>query len=1199
MGSLLDKFEEHEGPVRGIAFHNTQPLFVSGGDDYKIKVWNWKQRRCNFTLNGHLDYVRTVFFHHESPWIISASDDQTIRIWNWQNRNCISILTGHNHYVMCAMFHPKDDLIVSASLDQSVRVWDISGLRKKHSSAPQQPTFDDIQRVAAAAASSGQQPDLFGSTDAIVKYVLEGHDRGVNWAAFHPTLPLIVSGADDRQVKLWRMNDTKAWEVDTCRGHYNNVSCVLFHPRAEIIISDSEDRTIRLWDMTKRTALHTFRREHDRFWIMGAHPELNLFAAGHDSGLIVFKLERERPPMTVYQNQLYYLRDKVIRVYDFASGNDVGLVSIKKATGIAAGSTYRGLSYNPAENSVIVTIQGETGAYEMYQLPRDHPSEPREASDVKKGTGSASVFVARNRFAVLDKSASQILIKDLKNETTKTVKIPTGVTDMFYAGTKNILLTTATSVILFDTEVRQSVAEITVSGIRQVVWSPDGNMVALLSKHIIIIANKQLEQLSMTHETMKIKGGAWDEIGIFVYSTLNHIKYVLPSGDNGIIKTLEQPVYLTKVKGKNVFALNRDAKLRVIAIDPTEYRFKLALNNKNYDEVLQIIRTSNLVGQSIIAYLQKKGYPEVALHFVKDPKTRFELALECGNIDVAVETARAMDNPDCWNKLAAEALKKGNHQVVEGAYQRTQNFDRLSLLYLITGNVDKLKKMLKIAESRKSAGVMSRFHNALYLGDVEDQIRMLREVGQNQLAYLTAKTHGLEEEAAAILEASGVETPPELPQVKNPELLKPPAPILRQSDSNWPLLTVSRGFFEGGFVPAGVQSASTKPLATATALAVDDLAQEAVGDWGGDDDELDLDDDFSVKPKAVKPVSATASTPAEDELEGEGWEDDLDLGIDDLPPDAPVSGAATSVVKLPTAGPAQRDAYLRSPLAVYHISAGSFETAMQLLNRQVGAVNFAPMKSLFMQVYMTGKTWLTATADTPAITFEVNTGEEKRIPVPAVTVSSAIATLQNAYGAVKNGGFSSAITLFRQILREILLVVVDKRAEVDEVKQLINVCREYIIGSRLGLLALETKESDPKRSLEVAAYFTHCQLQPPHLQRSLHSAMVKAVKIKNMATALSLARRLLEMGPPAEMGQQAKRVQQAAERNATDAIELNYDQYNPFQLCGISLTPIYAGSPCSKCVYCGTSYKMEYVGKLCATCEISAVGAEGTGLKLM
>ena len=126
---------------------------------------------------------------------MSASDDQTIRLWNWQSRTCISVLTGHNHYVMCASFHPKDDLVVSASLDQTVRVWDIGALRKKTVSPS-----DDILRL------SQMNTDLFGGVDAVVKYVLEGHDRGVNWASFHPTLPLIVSGADDRQVKLWRMN---------------------------------------------------------------------------------------------------------------------------------------------------------------------------------------------------------------------------------------------------------------------------------------------------------------------------------------------------------------------------------------------------------------------------------------------------------------------------------------------------------------------------------------------------------------------------------------------------------------------------------------------------------------------------------------------------------------------------------------------------------------------------------------------------------------------------------------------------------------------------------------------------------------------------------------------------------------------------------------------------------------------------------
>ena len=176
-----------------------------------------------FTLLGHLDYIRTVEFHPEYPWIVSASDDQTIRIWNWQSRSSIGVLTGHNHYVMCARFHHKDDLVVSASLDQTVRVWDISGLRRKAVSQS-----DDLRMPQ-------MNNDLFGGGDTVVKYILEGHDRGVNGAAFHPTLPLIVSGADDRQVKLWRMNDTKAWEVDSLRGHVNNVSCVAFHARQDVI----------------------------------------------------------------------------------------------------------------------------------------------------------------------------------------------------------------------------------------------------------------------------------------------------------------------------------------------------------------------------------------------------------------------------------------------------------------------------------------------------------------------------------------------------------------------------------------------------------------------------------------------------------------------------------------------------------------------------------------------------------------------------------------------------------------------------------------------------------------------------------------------------------------------------------------------------------------------------------------------------
>jgi coatomer protein complex subunit alpha (xenin) len=180
---------------------------------------------------------------------------------------------------MSARFHPKDDLIVSASMDQTVRVWDISGLRKN---TPHSTSSLSSSGPGGAAGGGGSGAGAFETFDTFstVKYVLEGHDRGTNYATFHPTLPLIISAADDRTIKIWRMSETKAWEVDSCRGHFNNVSNAVFHPKHELIVSCGEDKTVRVWDLAKRTAIQTFRREHDRFWTLVSHPNLNLFAAG-------------------------------------------------------------------------------------------------------------------------------------------------------------------------------------------------------------------------------------------------------------------------------------------------------------------------------------------------------------------------------------------------------------------------------------------------------------------------------------------------------------------------------------------------------------------------------------------------------------------------------------------------------------------------------------------------------------------------------------------------------------------------------------------------------------------------------------------------------------------------------------------------------------------------------------------------------
>ena len=76
---------------------------------------------------------------------------------------------------------------------------------------------------------------------------------------------------------------------------------------------------------------------------------------GHDSGLIVFKLERERPAYDIHNDVCYYVSEKSIRAYNFAAASDIPLITIKRGHPGQA-PPPRTLTYNPAEHSVLISM---------------------------------------------------------------------------------------------------------------------------------------------------------------------------------------------------------------------------------------------------------------------------------------------------------------------------------------------------------------------------------------------------------------------------------------------------------------------------------------------------------------------------------------------------------------------------------------------------------------------------------------------------------------------------------------------------------------------------------------------------------------------------------------------------------------------------------------------------------------------------
>lgn len=118
-------------------------------------------------------------------------------------------------------------------------------------------------------------------------------------------------------------------------------------------------------------------------------------------------------------------------------------------------------------------------------------------------------------------------------------------------------------------------------------------------------------------------------------------------------------------------------------------------------------------------------------------------------------------------------------------------------------------------------------------------------------------------------------------------------------------------------------------------------------------------------------------------------------------------------------------------------------------------------------------------------------------PMPAVSlkISSLLETLKSAYRAFTAGQFSDAQESCSSILDTIPLVLAASRTESNDLKELIDVCREYVTAIRVKE-TMTACADDVARTLELGAYFTHCNLQPAHLLLALKTAMANAFKNK-------------------------------------------------------------------------------------------------------
>ncbi|MBE9072188.1 WD40 repeat domain-containing protein [Microcystis sp. LEGE 08355] len=112
---------------------------------------------------------------------------------------------------------------------------------------------------------------------------LEGHDSPVQSVNFSPDGKTLVSGSEDKTIKLW--NGSTGQEIRTLKGHDKWVNSVNFSPDGKTLVSGSEDKTIKLWNVETGQEIRTLKG-HNYVNSVNFSPDGKTLVSGSDDNTI-------------------------------------------------------------------------------------------------------------------------------------------------------------------------------------------------------------------------------------------------------------------------------------------------------------------------------------------------------------------------------------------------------------------------------------------------------------------------------------------------------------------------------------------------------------------------------------------------------------------------------------------------------------------------------------------------------------------------------------------------------------------------------------------------------------------------------------------------------------------------------------------------------------------------------------------------